>query len=162
MRSVGQLRQPILQLSGRLITSPRPRTAASSAAAFGIGWQGDGGCSARAASTPITVGTVTAKTEQNWVTLAYFILYRCMTCAPFSFCQPLGWTRLRVRSATAPAARAMVTASIAYGRLRLCPDQQDPAIGPFIPKRAYATRNRSAWSEPAGKAQMYLEAVEFL
>src|SRR5580704_11779197 len=69
---------------GRLITSPRPRTAASSAAAFGFGWQGDGGCSARAASTPITVGTVTAKTEQNRATLAYFILYRCMTCAPFS------------------------------------------------------------------------------
>jgi hypothetical protein len=66
-----------------------------------------------------------------------------------------------VRSATAPAARAMVTASIAYGRLRLCPDQQDPAIGPFIPKRAYATRYRSALSEPAGKAQMYLEAVKF-
>jgi NADH dehydrogenase len=40
-----------------------------SAAAFGFGWQGGGGCSARAASTPITVGTGTAKTEQNRATV---------------------------------------------------------------------------------------------
>ena len=40
--------------------------------------------------TPITVGTVTAKTERNRATLAYFILYRCMTCAPFSFVNHCG------------------------------------------------------------------------
>jgi hypothetical protein len=146
---------------GRLITSPRPRTATLSAAAFGFGWQGGGGGSARAASHAYhrRNGDCQDRAEPGNPGLLHLISLHDL-CSIF-FCQPLWWTRLRVRSATAPAARAMVTASIAYGRLRLCPDQQDPAIGPFIPKRAYATRYRSALSGPAGKAQMYLEAVKF-
>ena len=67
------------------------------------------------------------------------------------------WTRLRVRSATAPAARAEVTAPIAHGHLRLCPDQQDPAIRSFIPEHACEWRYRKPrLSEPVSSATIYL------
>src|ERR1700739_3899184 len=132
---------------GRLTTSPRPRTAASSAAAFGFGWQGGGGCSARSSINAYHSqnGDCQDRAEPGNPGLLHLISLHDL-CSIF-FSQPLWWTRLRVRSATAPAARAMVTASITYGRLRPCPDQQDPAIGPFIPKRAYRARYRSGSSD---------------